>query len=77
MMYYNFPFFGGGMPLYMIAVWVIIVVAGAVFVAWLMNTNAGRTNHMDKKTPLEILKERYAKGEINQKEFEVKKKDLV
>jgi putative membrane protein len=31
----------------------------------------------DTETPLDILKKRYAKGEIGKEEFEEKRKDLV
>jgi len=55
------PLFWGGIIL--LVVWLVREVSG---------TNSSRSNRA-----LEILKERYAKGEISQEEFEAKKKDLT
>ncbi len=50
--------------------WWILVAVGVVFlVRWLMHRRHGHGS-------LDILKERYAKGEIEKAEFESKKKDL-
>ena len=47
-----------------------------LLVVWLVREVSG-TNSSQSNRALEILKERYAKGEISQEEFEAKKKDLT
>lgn len=61
---------------------ILVVVGGIVLVWWLIN-QAGRTTIMPpgaapkEDEALEILKKRYAKGEIDKEEYEAKKKDLT
>ena len=51
--------------------WIVVIVWAVVIVA------GGRKQPSAKqKTALDILKERYAKGEIDQQEFAQKRKDL-
>ena len=60
----------------MLIFWVLIIVGIVIFVRWIINQtklNDGKTG----KEPLEILKGRYAKGEVTKEEFERIKKDLV
>ena len=62
--------FGGGMLLGWLLPLILLVLAGM----WLFNNAAGnRTETLpgaSQKTPEEILKERYARGEISREEFE-------
>ena len=56
----------------MLIFWVLLVLGVIALIRYLARSEQSR----EDKTPLDVLKERYAHGEINKKEFEEKKKDL-
>ena len=64
--------------IFMILWWVIVIAV----IVWVIRAIFGRgrgrywQDWHGEKGPLEILKERYAKGEIDKSEYDDKKKDL-
>ncbi len=66
------PMMGFGM-LFMALFWVVLIVGVLVAVKWFMRQ--GGASRED--APLEILKKRYAKGELTKQEFEEGKRDLL
>jgi len=58
----------------MIFFWVLLIVVIIFLVKYLMPGTDTQEKH--KESPLEILKRRYAKGEIDKAEYEEKRKDL-
>ncbi len=55
----------------------VLVIVGLVFLTrWLIQTTKGGAEVTHSPRALDILKERYARGEINKEEFEEKKRDL-
>ena len=59
--------------------WIIglMVLAAIVWIVIKAVNQNKAPNESEQKTPLDILKERYARGEIDKKEFEERKKDLT
>ena len=60
--------------------WWIIGLIIVVAVIWMVikSKNTNRNANMPSgKSAFDILKERYARGEIDKKEFEERKKDLI
>ena len=72
---------GGGMMggtyglswIFSLVFFVLIIVGVVLLIGWLVQQSSGRG---EKKAPLDILKERYVKGEISKEEFDKMKKDL-
>lgn len=64
--------FGGG---FMWLFWVVVILIIVIGLRSLMNSGtAGNSSSGD--TPMEILKKRYARGEIDDEEYEHRRKEL-
>src|SRR3989344_4252648 len=75
MMNFGFGPFGGFGWIFMIVFWGLVIWAIVALIRWLTSQSHGTNTH--GKSALEILQERYARGEIDKQEFETKKKDLI
>ncbi|MFQ5962281.1 MAG: SHOCT domain-containing protein [Candidatus Methylomirabilales bacterium] len=70
------PFWGTwhiGMMLVMLLFWGLVIVGLVLGIRWLITQ--GRAPHAD--SPLDILKRRYARGEIDRQEYEAQKQELL
>ena len=65
-------FWGIGMMFMMLLFWILISAGLVLGVRWLLSQDRERRSD----SALEILRQRYARGEINKEEFEAKKEDL-
>jgi putative membrane protein len=75
--YDGFGFAGGGMGIGMLLFWALIIGALVVLLRGIGGGKSGGGEPgVRGKTPLDILGERYARGEIDKTEFEQKRRDL-
>ncbi len=71
----NWGNYGWGMGfgwIYMIVFWALVILG----IAYIIKLIAGREVKDGKESALDILKKRYAKGEITKEEYEKMKDDL-
>jgi putative membrane protein len=64
-------------PLLMILVLAVVIAVAVLLVRWLGGLWHGAASHQAPgRTPLDILKERFARGEIDKEEFEERRRVL-
>ena len=64
---------GFGMMIMMVLFWGLLIVGAIVGIRWFL----GQGKEPKSDSAMEILRQRYARGEIDKEEFETKKKDLT
>ena len=76
---YEMGSFGGWMPgfgwIFMLLFWALVILGIFAIIKWLAGEASNR-GAPAQKNALQILEERYARGEIEREEFEQKKRDL-
>lgn len=70
----NFGYMMGSGWLTMVLFWIVLIASIVLFLKWIANKDKPA---IKEKSALDILKERYARGEIDKNEFEEKKKGLI
>lgn len=71
---YSYGMLGGGMLIIGLIFWILVLVGLVLLIKYLWQGAGIRGGH---ESALEVLKKRYAMGEISKEEFEEKKKDLM
>ena len=71
---YGGMMFGG---LLMIVFWGGIIVLAILAVRWIAGNSSQRDAPPPRQSPLDILKERFARGEIDKKEYDERRKTLT
>ena len=69
----------GGMGIWMLfnmVFWILVIISIVLLVVWAARKTSGNGHKKVEDTALDILKKRYARGEINKEEYEEKKRDI-
>ena len=69
---WGYGFFGW---LMMLLFWALIIAGALLVIRWLVDQT--RSPALGSETALDVLKRRYAKGEITKEQFEAMKRDLA
>jgi putative membrane protein len=69
--------YGGGIWLFFhLLFWILIVIGIIWLIVWVVKQTGKHANGLAEETALDILKKRFAKGEISKEEYESMKKEI-
>lgn len=71
---YGYGMMGGGMWILELIFWILIIIGLILLIKYLWQGTGARRG---EESALEVLKKRYARGEISKEEFQEKKNDLI
>ncbi|MBD3305862.1 SHOCT domain-containing protein [candidate division KSB3 bacterium] len=71
MMDWHYMMGGGGLIM-----WILLIIVIAVVVYLFVQRGGSNSLNPRRETPLDVLKDRYARGEISKEEYENMKRDL-
>lgn len=71
---YGYGMMGGGMFILGLIFWILVIIGLILLIKYLWEGHGAKRV---EESALEVLKKRYARGEISKEEFEEKKKDLL
>jgi len=72
MMFSNYGFMGGFMWIF----WIAVIVGIILLVKWTVQQSKPHSENQEMSS-IEVLKKRYAQGEIERDEYEQRRKDLL
>ncbi|MDO8727882.1 MAG: SHOCT domain-containing protein [Candidatus Methanoperedens sp.] len=70
---YGYGMMGGGYWILGLIFWILVIIGLVLLIKYLWEGSGAKRG---EESALEILKKKYARGEISKEEFEEKKKDL-
>lgn len=69
---------GGGMWMFLhFFFWILITIGVVLLIVWIVRQPGRYERGRGEESPLDILRRRYARGEISKEEFERMKKDIL
>jgi len=71
----GYGMYGGYGGLFMMIFGLLLIIGLALLIVWLFRHSS--IGHDRGETPMDVLKKRYALGEIDKEEFEQKKRDIM